>query len=430
MLDHRSKAASFVDRWRGKRWVHYHRSVAGALAAVALVSGGVGLIGTGVATASGSTITICEDVALSGPFAQLGMDDANGATAYVKMINAQGGMGGHPVKIIQENNQSVPATAETLARKCVTQDHANFVFGPEETGTATAAIPVLNSLGVVSLGWQSGWNDIGLPASAKDSYAFPGIDNVFHEDDLATVQQLVGPRHYTRVAVLETSSPGGLGNDTYTETLEGQYHFKVVGTQETPPGSTDDTPAVLALLAKNPQIIILGLTPGPDSITGIKAIRAQNPTIPISECSGCATPSFIAATGGASAMQDVYLLGALPELANLPNTPANAATIADTNNYLTAMKAAGLGAENTIDEAQEGWCTAEELDDAIKTAGSISEDAVKTALEHQKIDVLGIHFARTPANHGAITSVQSSMETVTSAGGLKLLGFSIGGPGE
>jgi ABC-type branched-subunit amino acid transport system substrate-binding protein len=420
---------------RSARLRRHSRRAVGALGSVALVStglvfGGVGLIGPGVASASGSTITICEDLALSGTNAQLGMNDALGAEAYVKMINSKGGMDGHPVKIIQENNQSVPATAATLARKCVTQDHANFVFGPEETGTATAAIPVLNELQTVSLGWQSGWNDIGLPASAKDSYAFPGIDNVFHEDDLATVQQLVAPRHYTSVAVLEDSAPGGLGNDTYTESLESQYHFKVVASQQVTPGSTDDTPAVLALLAKKPQIIILGLIPGPDSITGIKAVRAQSPTLPISECSGCSIPSFIAATGGASAMQDVYILGAYPELADLPNNAANAATITDAKNYISAMQAAGLGSANDIDSSSEGWDTAEELDQAITTAHSTSESAVKDALEHQKIDVLGIHFARTPQNYGAITSVQTSMQTVTSSGGLKLFGFSAGGPGE
>jgi branched-chain amino acid transport system substrate-binding protein len=401
-----------------------------ALASTALVFGGAGLMGSGVASASGSTITICEDVALSGTFAQLGEDDSYGATAYVKMINAQGGMDGHPVKIVQENNQSVPATAATLARKCVEQDHANFVFGPEETSTASAAVPVLNSLDTVALGWQSGWNDIGLASSQKNGYFFPGIDNVFHEDDLAMLQQLVKPEHLKRVAVIEDSAPGGLGNDTYTASLAKQYGFTMVGSQQVTPGSTNDTPAVLALLAKKPQVIILGVIPGPDSIAAIKAIRAQSPTLPIGECSGCSLPSFIAATGGASAMKDVYVLGAYPLLADLPNNAANAPTIADAKAYVKAMDAAGLGSADKIDAGSEGWDTAEELNQAIKTAGSTSESAVKSALQHQKIDVLGIHFARTPQNYGAITTVQTSLETVTSSGGLKLFGFSMGGPGE
>ena len=76
---------------------------------------------------------------------------------------------------------------------------------------------------------------------------------------------------------------------------------------------------MLNLLKANPQIIVLGLIPGPDTITFLKSMRAQNPTIPISECSGCATSTFVNAVGGATAMQNVYLIGT-PEnvLSGLP----------------------------------------------------------------------------------------------------------------
>lgn len=402
-----------------------------ALASGVLVSGSVGFIGSGgAASAASSPIIICEDVALSSTFSQLGLDDALGTSAYVHAANAHGGIDGHPIKIVQENDQSVPATAATLARKCVSQDHANFVLGPEETSTSVAAIPVLNQLGVISIGYQSGWNDIGLVASARHSYAFPGNDNVFHEDDLATIQQLVAPRHYTRVAVLEDTAPGGLGNDTYTESLQNRYHFKMVASQKVTPGSTDDTPAVLALLAKKPQLIVMGLIPGPDSITAIKSIRAQNATIPISECSQCATSTFVAATGGASAMKDVYLLGTTQQLEQLPKTSANAQTRAEVKTYVADMKAAGDGSANDLAVGGPGWGIAMELANAIQTAGSTSTSKVYAALQHQKLNVLGIHFVRTPSNHGAITSVQTAMDTIASNGAPTVFGFSNGGPGE
>jgi CheY-like chemotaxis protein len=73
-----------------------------------------------------------------------------------------------------------------------------------------------------------------------------------------------------------------------------------------PVGATDVTPQVLAMLAAKPQIILFGLVPGTDSITAIRAIRAQNPNIPISECSACELPSFIAAAGGAPVMHNIY----------------------------------------------------------------------------------------------------------------------------
>jgi ABC-type branched-subunit amino acid transport system substrate-binding protein len=399
-----------------------------------LVVGATALAGTGVATATGSgaaPIVICEDAAFSGAFAQIGSGSALGTAAYVKMINAEGGMSGHQVKIIQEDNQSEPATAASVARKCVTEEHANFVFGPEETSTTSGAVPVLNSLKTVSIGWQSGWNDIGLSEADRHSYAFPGTANVFHENDLAAVQILVKKYHYTRVGVLETSAPGGLGNNTYLESIEGQYGFKVVGTQIMTPTATDDTPSVLALLADKPQIVISGLIPGPDTITAIKALRAADPTIPFAACVECDVPSFVSAVGGASAMKGIYTTAA-PQftLAALPRTPANAATIADLTKYVSAMKAAGYGSALDLAAAGAGWNSAEQLDAAIKAAGSVSETAVRDALEHQSIDTSGIQFKRTPENYGAITSDALGITILTPSGQVKVIGTAPGGPGE
>jgi ABC-type branched-subunit amino acid transport system substrate-binding protein len=422
------------DRGGSIPWRRARRRLLGAGSAVGLLVGLVGAMGSGAASAagSGSPITICEITALSGSFSTFGVDDSYGAEAYVKMANANGGMSGHPVTIIQENDQSVPALAATLARKCVDQDHANFVFGPEETSTAAAAVPVLNSLKVLSIGWESGWNDIGLSAADRHSYAFPGVENNFHEFDLDAIELVAAPRHYTRAAVIETSSPGGLGNNTFVASVGKQYGLKVVATQITPPGSTDDTPAALALLAAKPQIVILGLTPGPDSITGIRAIRAQDPTIPIADCAGCNLPSFVNAVGGTSVLQNVYMFGSNQDvLANLPRTPANMATIDDMQRYVTAMKAAGLGSPDDINAASDGWQSSESLAAAIQAAGgSIKTADVIKALEQQKLDTVGVEWDRTAANHGGIVSVESAMDIITPSGQTKVFGLARGGAGE
>lgn len=390
---------------------------AGILALAACGSGGSG------SSASGD-IVICEVAATSGPFTQLGAADERGADAYVTMVNKQGGVLGHKLTLVKENDQSNPATAADLIRKCVTQDNANYIFGPEETSTATAAMPVADSLHTVLLGWQSGWTDIGLSTSSLHSkYLYPAIGDVFHTDDLATVQKLVLPRHYTRVAVIEDNAPGGIGNAEYTASLAKDNDFQVVGKQITTPGSTNDTPQALALLQANPQIIVLGEIPGSDTITAIKAIRAQNPTIPIAECSGCATPSFVAAAGGPTTMADVYLLGSPQSLvADVPATPANQPAINDTKAYIAAMQAAGYHDPSFIGNSSEGWDSAESLVTAMRSAKSVSTDDVANALQHQKIVVGGIqayYFDRTPDNHGQITDTVSAMQIVASDGSLQ-----------
>jgi len=395
------------------------KTIGTAAAAAVLVAGmAAGCSSSGGGSSANSPLTICEIAATSGPFSQLGENDELGATAWADGINKAGGILGHKVTLVPENDASDPATAAALVRKCVTQVHANFIFGPEETATASAAVPIANQLKEVTIGWQSGWAGQGISAANLTSYSFPGIGNVFFADDLATITQLIVPRHYTRVAVIEDNAPGGLGNTQYMQSLASQYGYQVVASQITNPGATDDTPQVLNLLKANPQIIVLGLIPGPDTITFLKAVRAQNPTIPISECSGCATSTFVNAVGGPTQMQDVYMIGT-PEnvLTAIPSNSTTAPALSDTRAYIAAMQAAGMGSANQIDEGGEGWDTGRELAAAIDAAKSISPDAVKSALQHQTLVVGGIqayYWQRTPSNYANITNIYSAVVTVGS----------------
>jgi branched-chain amino acid transport system substrate-binding protein len=414
-------------------WLALAAALTVALAACssAASSSAAGGSAAGGSAAGGSPITICVVFALSGQSALPGGGPPNGVKAYVKMVNATGGMDGHPVKVVEEDDQSTPANAALAARKCVTQDHANFVFGPENSGTAVAAIPVLNSLKTVSIGFESGWKSLGLAAADQHSYFFPGNFNAFHEFDLAMIQEIVVKNHLTRVGVLESSSPSGLGNDTYLESIASQYGFQVVGVQKVSTTTTDDTPAVLALLATKPQAIVAALTPGTPTITGIKAVRAQDASIPIGLCVACDNDDFIAAVGGAAQMSDVYIDGSLSYLlANMPDTPANKTTIADLKNFVKSMTAAGYGTVEDLSDGAPGWQAAEELDNAITRAHSVSPADVQKALQTQQLDTLGVVWARTPQNYGAIKSVATGVDTIGASGKPQFVGVTAGGPGE
>src|ERR1700722_767133 len=169
------------------------RAAAGALL-VAGVAAGCSSGGGGGGSAS-APITICEIAATSGPFSALGTNDELGATAWAAMVNKAGGVQGHQVKLVQENDASNPATAAALVHKCVTEVHANFIFGPESTATTAAAVPVANQLQTVLLGWASGWDGQGISDPNLHGYAFPGIGNVYFADDQAMITQIIVPRH-------------------------------------------------------------------------------------------------------------------------------------------------------------------------------------------------------------------------------------------
>jgi branched-chain amino acid transport system substrate-binding protein len=371
----------------------------------------------------GGTITVGEDEGITGAFGFLGIDDELGEPAYFHMINAAGGLDGCQLKIVSDNDQSVPSLAATLIRKLVQQQHAQFILGPEETSTAAAVVPVADELKVVDIVSASGWNYPGLTKAQDTSFAFPGIEDVFAEDDIQAVLQLVVPRHYTRVALIEDSTPGGLENKAVMQGLASKYHFTLTGTQIFSPGATDVTPQVLNLLAGKPQLIIFGLVPGADSEVAIKAIRAQSATLPIATCSACTVPSFITAVGGPSAMADVYSNASGPQqlILGIKHDAGNQVVFNDEASYIKEMKAVGEGTPSDLSGGAPGWEEAEELVSAIKAADSLDATKVMNALAHSKIQTLGLFWNRTPSNYTGLIRVEEPLVVVNKSGSLTVL---------
>jgi ABC-type branched-subunit amino acid transport system substrate-binding protein len=270
----------------------------------------------------------------------------------------------------------------------------------------------------------SGWAGQGIPNNELDQTSFPAVDNVFYADDLATFQYLIDPQHLKRVAVIQDDSPGGLGNGAYTTGLCKTHGCKVVSVQTIPTGEPDPTPAVLSMLAANPQIIVLGLIPGEPTFSVLNAIRAQNPNIPISECSGCTTSSFISSAGGVTGMHNIYSIGGPDSTIKLPATGLNVQAIAATKAYIAGMKEAGLGSSDDINSGGIGWDAGVELQAAVKAAGTINSAAVEKALQTQSVvtggDGQALFWNRNAKHYDTITHIITSMVTITSGDGQKV----------
>jgi ABC-type branched-subunit amino acid transport system substrate-binding protein len=385
-----------------KRWYSW-KITAVALSMLMIIA----LLFTGNATsdASTSTINVCGDYSLSGVYAQIGTQDNDGAVAYFKYIDKHGGILGHQVKYSVTDNQSEAVQAALIAKKCVEQDHASWIFGPESGANTLAALPIAIAAKTILISMSSGWQTNGYPTSELNSYGFPANYDVFKQDDIDMADKIIVPRHYTRVALIEDNCGSVcLANKATMEQLAQQDHFKLVSTQIVTLGSTDMTPQVLAMLADKPQIIIFGMVPGTDSITAIKDIRAQSPTLPIGECSQCYLPSFVSAAGGASGMKNVYTTGSTLtdypyDVANAKTNPVAAQSAASLKLYLAGMKSGGYTNAEVVAGGAAGWDGGIEMDWAINKAGSLDETADMHALQNLKMNALGVEWDRTPQNY-------------------------------
>lgn len=376
------------------------------------------------ATASGQPpIEVCQVSAQSGPNTAVGIPDAQGVQAFAKYINSKGGTLGRQWKVAVEDDASDPSTSIAQVRKCITQVHANFILGPGETLDFVASIPVTDAAHVVAITQGAGWQSLSPPLTSSElhSYAFPGLYDAYQQFDQDAIQELIVPRHYTKVAVIEGSEQDANTTCPFVKSYAKKDHFQVVACQLVQENQTDDTPEVLNLLAAKPQIIVQGIPPGADTVTFIKALRAQDPNVPLAACPLCELPSFPAAVGGLSNLKNVYVVGSVLDLLNsLSNTPANRHTIASIKTYESALKAAGYGTPDDVESDLVGWESAAVLANAIQTAKSTSEDAVRNALEHQHFSDAGISWARTPSNYAGLAQVQQALLTWGSDGQLHI----------
>ena len=399
-----------------------------ALAAAATLLAACGSSNNSVASAN-SPINVCGDLALSGAYSQLGQTNNWGHEAYFKWVDAHGGLKGHQVHYTVIDNQSQPAEAALIAQKCIKQDHASFIVGPESGADAEAAMPIAIANKTVMITESSGWQTNGY--KTLTSYGFPGFYDVFYNDQLASVQNVIVPQHMTRVALIDNAcGPVCTANQGTVQQLAQQYHFKLVATQTVPLTATNITPQVLSLLQAKPQIILFGLVPGPPSITAIRAIRDQDPSIPISECSACELPSFITAAGGATNMQHIYVLGSMQtwlQHAQQGTSALDKATAASISLYFQAMKAAGFNSENQLDNSQVGFDSGLELGWAVTHSPSLSETDVFHTLQHLNTNTMGIQWARTPQNYENIPEVDAAMEIIKPDGTAVLYNPSSGG---
>ena len=99
------------------------------------------MLATGAASAQ--TIKIGVNEPLTGPFAASGTYVVNGAKIAADEINAKGGLLGHKVELVIEDNKSNPTEAAAVAEKLITSDKVPVMMGAWGSSLTLAVMPKL-----------------------------------------------------------------------------------------------------------------------------------------------------------------------------------------------------------------------------------------------------------------------------------------------
>jgi len=255
--------------------------------------------------------------AVTGGNAPLGEPEEQTVKMMEEEINENGGIDGHPVKVIVYNYESDAVKCATYAEKLITEDKVVAIIGPTGTGDSLAIVDACRDAEIPLISCAAGVS-IVTPTETNDKHW------IFTTPQLSVmvVQRLyeyLGDQGITKIALLTDTL--GFGKDGKANMNGQAAAYGITITADQTYGATDADMLTQLTLIKNssPQAIVCwGTSPGP-------AIVARNMTtlsmtdIPLFGSHGIAFQSFITAAG-ASANGVIFPCGKLPIVNDLPDS--------------------------------------------------------------------------------------------------------------
>lgn len=255
----RSLRAAAPNARRAARWTAIPLAAALVVGGAAACGGQAGAAGGsgGAAGGSGGTLTVGVQFGLTGADAAFDAVYQNSAKIVFNPV-AQSGIKGTKVVFDYADDASDPATAVSLARQDVAQDHASVLYGPAFTPTALSTKQTADSLKVPF--YTPGSINPGL-TTPLDPYTFaPAFSSNDVADGIAKLANSLGVK---KVGMLEESDSYGQAALQSAQTALAKYGLKVNATQEIASDATDATSQIRALQSAGVGIILLGVTAPP-----------------------------------------------------------------------------------------------------------------------------------------------------------------------
>jgi branched-chain amino acid transport system substrate-binding protein len=230
------------------------RGVADALGAVLLAAG---LAAAPVSAQSGEPIKIGFSMALTGPLASNGKQALLGAKIWEEEINAKGGLLGRPVKLINYDDQSNPATVPGIYMKLLDVDKVDLVVSGYATNMVAPAMPIV---------MQKGKTLIGLSAlDVNSEFHYPKYFSMLPTgpDTKASFTegffQIASEQNPKPTTVALTSEDAEFARNACEGARENAKKFgvKIVYDKTFPPGTTDFSPVIRALQVANADLVVV-----------------------------------------------------------------------------------------------------------------------------------------------------------------------------
>jgi branched-chain amino acid transport system substrate-binding protein len=339
-------------------------------------------------------------LAITGPASFLGAPEARTLQMMVEDLNAKGGVGGLPIRLVVKDTGGDPAKAVSLARQLIDEEKVFAIIGPATSGESMAVKPVAEEGKTLLLSCAAAEVIVNpvtphvFKVAPKDAYA---AEMIFRRMKKMGVK---------RIGFLSSNTGFGKAGKDQVEKLAPAHGIEIAVSEVYDKSATDLTAEVTKLKAANVQAI-LNWSIEPAQAIVLKNARQLGMKVPIFQSHGFANVQYAKAAGVAAEgvmfpASRIVVAETLPE-----KHPQKAVVTAYKTGYEARYR------EDVSTFGGHAWDALMILARAVKEARGLDPEKVRAALEGTKgfVGTAGV-FNLSPTDHNGLSIDAFEMLTV------------------
>lgn len=232
-------------------------------------------------------------LSVTGINAPLGDPEKKTLEMEVEKINKKGGIDGHKIELVVEDDASLPANAIAAVNKLIQQDKVIAVIGSSGSGPTKAIRPIVSAAGIPLL-MLAAANEL-TEGDIKWVFRTPQKDALAVAKALGYIQKNLKAK---KVAILYDSNPFGTSGANEIIKEAPDLGLTVVATEKYESTATDVTTQLTNIKAASPDVVVVwGTNPVP--AIAAKTMKQLGMTQPYVGSHGIANKKFIELGGDA-----------------------------------------------------------------------------------------------------------------------------------
>lgn len=364
------------------------------LLVTALVLGGVSSV-----LAAKKTYKIGGIFAITGGASFLGEPERNTARMIEEMVNARGGINGHPLKLVIEDTAGDESKAVNAVKKLIYKDEVLAIVGPSRSGVTMAVIPIVQKEEVLL-----------ISCAAAEAIVSPVKRWVFKtpqkdSDAVRRIYEYMNKKGISRIAIITGTTGFGDQGRKQLKKLAPGYGIGIVADETYGPTDTDMTAQLTRIKATDAQAVVNWSIVPAQSIVA-KNMRQLGMDIPLFQSHGFGNIKYVELAGQA-AEGIIFPAGRLLAVDTLPDDHPQKEVLARyKKEYESRFE------ENVSTFGGHAWDALWLVINALEEAGPRPE-AVRKNIEYTKEFVgTGGIFNFSPQDHNGLTKEAFGMLTV------------------